>query len=356
MKKLEVIDLHVEVDGIEIIKGISLTFEQGKVHAIMGPNGSGKSTLAHALMGHPKYKITQGKIILDGKDITNEKANVRAKEGLFLSFQYPAEISGVTISNFLRTALNSVKEKKYSIIEFHNILKEKMNELKMDISFNKRYLNEGFSGGEKKRAEILQLMLLEPKYALLDETDSGLDVDALKIVADGINKVRGKEMGIAVITHYNKFLEYLTPDEVSILYKGKIISHGGFEVAKKIEVQGFDEIIKNPEVNVKKEMPSLPVKNPVAKEVLIEVFKGYEDPELHIDVWTLGLIYNIEVTSDNNVKVLLTFTSPMCPFGPQMVDELTRRIKEKGAENVEMNVTFEPPWAPSEELREMLGV
>jgi len=245
MNKLEIIDLHVEVDGVEIIKGITLTFFPGKVHALMGPNGSGKSTLAHAVMGHPKYKITQGKIILDGKDITKEKANIRAKAGLFLSFQYPAEITGVTIGNFLRTAVNNLREKKYSIVEFHSLLKEKMKELQMDPSFNKRYLNEGFSGGEKKRAEILQLSMLEPKYALLDETDSGLDVDAIRIVAEGIEKVRkNKDMGIIVITHYNRILDYLNPDEVSILYKGKIIASGGFELAKKIEKEGFEEVIK----------------------------------------------------------------------------------------------------------------
>ncbi|MBI5797845.1 Fe-S cluster assembly ATPase SufC [Candidatus Woesearchaeota archaeon] len=245
MKKLEIIDLHVEVNGTEIIKGVTLTFLPGKVHALMGPNGSGKSTLANAIMGHPKYKITKGRIMLDGKDITKEKANVRAKEGIFLSFQYPAEITGVTISNFLRTAVNNKREKKLSIIDFHNLLKEKMAELKMDPSFNKRYLNAGFSGGEKKRAEILQLAMLEPKYALLDETDSGLDIDSIKIVAEGIEKVRKqKAMGIILITHYQRILEYLTPDEVSILYKGKIIQQGGKELAKKIESEGFEGIIK----------------------------------------------------------------------------------------------------------------
>src|SRR3989344_4787540 len=174
MKKLEIKDLHVEVDGKEIIKGVSLTFNSGKVHALMGPNGSGKTTLAYAILGHPKYKITKGKIILDGKDITNEKANIRANLGLFLSFQYPAEITGVTISNFLRIAVNNKREKKYSIVDFHSLIKERMKELEMDSSFIKRYVNEGFSGGEKKKAEILQLSLLEPKYALLDETDSGM--------------------------------------------------------------------------------------------------------------------------------------------------------------------------------------
>lgn len=356
MKKLEVVDLHVEVDGVEIIKGLNLTVQPGMIHVLMGPNGSGKSTLANTLMGHPKYKVTQGKIILDGKDITNEKANVRAKAGLFLSFQYPSEVTGVTLNSFLRAALNSLHNKKYNVIEFNNMLKDKMVELKMDFSFSKRYLNEGFSGGEKKRAEILQLAMIEPKYSLLDETDSGLDVDAIKIVADGINKLKQKGMGVLLITHYNRFLEYLNPDWVTIIDKGMIVkSEGSFELAKVVEKEGFDRFIKAApkEQAVKKELSP---RNLLAKEDLIEVFKGYEDPELHIDVWTLGLIYNTEITEENNVKVLLTFTSPMCPFGPQMVDELTRRIKEKGAEHVELNVTFEPPWQPSEELRAALGV
>ncbi len=245
MKKLEIKDLYVEVNGTEIIKGVTLTFHSGKTHALMGPNGSGKSTLANAIMGHPKYKITKGKIILDRKDITNEKANIRANLGLFLSFQYPAEITGVTISNFLRTAVNNKREKKYSIVEFHTILKEKMKELGMESSFMKRYLNEGFSGGEKKRTEILQLSLLEPEFALLDETDSGLDVDAIRIVADGINKVKKtKNMGIILITHYQRILEYIQPDEVSILYNGKIITQGGKELAEKIEKEGFEGVIK----------------------------------------------------------------------------------------------------------------
>lgn len=351
MSTLEIKNLHVEVNGTEIIHGISLTFNQGSVYALMGPNGSGKSTLAHAIMGHPNYKITKGQILLDGKDVTHEKANVRAKAGLFLSFQYPAEISGVTISNFLRTAVNNIKDKKYNIIDFHNLLKEKMNELHMDISFNKRYLNEGFSGGEKKRAEILQMMLLEPKFAILDETDSGLDVDAIKIVADGINKARKKGMGVIVITHYNKFLSYLQPDEVNVMYKGKIVGNGKFNLAKEIEERGFDEIIKKQESKAE----HVSQKGSVTKEELIEIFKSYEDPELHIDVWTLGLIYNIDINGDT-VKIDLTFTSPMCPFGPQMVDELTRRIKEKGVKNVEINVVFEPAWKPSDELREMLGI
>jgi Fe-S cluster assembly ATP-binding protein len=241
---LEIQNLHVSVDGKEIIKGVSLTFESGKVHALMGPNGSGKSTLSQAIMGHPKYKITEGKIMLDGKDVTNVKADERAKAGLFLSFQYPEEITGVTIGNFLRTALNNFREEPIGVMDFHKLLKEKMEELNMDPLFRKRYLNAGFSGGEKKRAEMLQMMILEPKYAFLDETDSGLDVDAIRTVAEGINKVKDR-MGIIIITHYNKFLEYITPDQVSILVKGKIVKQGGAELAKQIEKQGFAEINGN---------------------------------------------------------------------------------------------------------------
>ena len=240
MKSLEIKDLHVEVNGTEIIKGVSLVFHPGKVHALMGPNGSGKSTLANAVMGHPKYKITKGQIILDGKDITHEKTNIRANLGLFLSFQYPAEITGVTISNFLRTAVNNKREKKYSIVEFHTLLKEKMKELEMDTAFVKRYVNEGFSGGEKKKAEILQLSLLEPKYAILDEPDSGTDRDAIKILGEGIEKIRkNKDMGIVLITHHQKILNYLKPDNVTILLKGKIVDTGDVRLAEEIELTGY---------------------------------------------------------------------------------------------------------------------
>jgi len=239
---LDVIDLHVEVDGKEIIKGVSLQFIPGKIHALMGPNGSGKSTLANAIMGHPKYKITQGKIILDGVDITTSKADERARKGLFLSFQYPPEIPGLTISNFMRTAVNNLcpEDQRYSVVDFHKLLKETMKRLKIDPAFVSRSLNEGFSGGEKKRMEMLQLLLLQPKYALLDETDSGLDVDAIKTVAEGIIEAhRQKEMGLIVITHYHRFLEYLKPDYVSVLVQGKIVARGGKEVAARIEKEGF---------------------------------------------------------------------------------------------------------------------
>ncbi len=239
---LDIIDLHVEVDGKEIIKGVTLQFISGKIHALMGPNGSGKSTLANAIMGHPKYKITGGKILLDGVDITILKADERARKGLFLSFQYPPEIPGLTISNFMRTAVNNLRreEERYSVVDFHKLLKETMKRLKIDPAFVGRSLNEGFSGGEKKRMEMLQLLLLQPKYALLDETDSGLDVDAIKTVAEGIIEAhRQKEMGLIVITHYHRFLEYLRPDAVSVLVQGKIVAQGGTEIAARIEKEGF---------------------------------------------------------------------------------------------------------------------
>src|SRR3990167_5487580 len=241
--KLQVKDLHAEIDGKEILKGVNLEVELGKVHALMGPNGSGKSTLANVLMGHPKYQVTKGKIFLDGEDITELKADERAKKGLFLSFQYPSEITGVTLTNFLRTAYNSIKKDKLSVIDFHKLLKKKMEELQMDPSFNKRYVNEGFSGGEKKRAEILQMSVLEPKYAILDECDSGLDVNSIKIVSEGVNKMKGPKMGILIITHYYRILNYITPDKVHILINGKIVEEGGKELAEKIEKEGFDNYL-----------------------------------------------------------------------------------------------------------------
>ncbi len=248
--KLEIKDLHVEVDGKEILKGISLELKSGETIALMGPNGSGKSTLANAIMGNPKYKITKGKILLNGEDITNSKADERARKGLFMSFQYPKEISGLTLFNFLRTALNSKRKsenkKILDVVEFDNLLKQKMKELEIEPKFAKRNLNEGFSGGEKKRCEILQLSLLKPKYAILDETDSGLDVDALKIVANGINQIKqiskreGRNVGILMITHYNKILEYVVPDSVVLFGCGRMVRQGGKELAKEIEKKGFE--------------------------------------------------------------------------------------------------------------------
>ncbi len=204
--RLVIKDLHVEAQGKEILHGVNLEIELGKVHALMGPNGAGKSCLANTLMGNPAYKITKGKIILDGEDITNIGTTERARKGLFLSFQYPREIPGVTLSNFLRTAYNSINGGKINVLDFHKMLKQKMEELKIDFGFTKRYLNEGFSGGEKKKAEILQMSVLDPKYAILDECDSGLDVNGIKIVGEGIKKIMNPNKGILIITHYHRIL------------------------------------------------------------------------------------------------------------------------------------------------------
>lgn len=239
---LQVKDLHVKIEGREIIKGVNLHVNKGEVVALMGPNGSGKSTLANSLMGHPKYEVTEGQVFLDGTEITSLEPNEKAKKGLFLSFQYPAEISGVTLSNFLRAAYNSVKNTNTSVFSFMKILKEKMKLLKIKEEFANRYINEGFSGGEKKRAEILQLAILEPKLAILDETDSGLDVDALKIVAEGVNAARTKETGVLIITHYQRILNYIQPDRVYIMKDGKIIKEGKKELAKTIEEEGYGEL------------------------------------------------------------------------------------------------------------------
>jgi len=243
MVNLEVRDLHVTVDGTPILKGINLEIKQGEVNTIMGPNGSGKSTLAYTLMGHPKYKIEKGQILIDGEDITQASPDERARKGLFLSFQYPQEVSGVTMSNFLRTALNSLRGEKISVMDFQKLLTEKLDLLKMDHAFGRRYLNEGFSGGEKKKAEILQLAVLQPKIAILDETDSGTDVDALKIISHGINVVaKAQNMGILLITHYDRILQYIKTDKVHVLVDGRIVKTGGPELAQWVEKQGYTEL------------------------------------------------------------------------------------------------------------------
>lgn len=236
-------NLHINVDDKKIVNGLSLEIKPGEVHAIMGPNGSGKSTLANAVMGHPKYTITDGSIIIDTRDVTTESADKRARAGLFLSMQYPPEIPGVTLSNFLRTTTNSLSGKQTNPLTFKKELDAAMQELNMDKSFAARHLNTGFSGGEKKRAEILQLAILKPKYAMLDETDSGLDVDALKIVAEGINRFHTKDTGILLITHYNRILEYITPDFVHIMHKGNIVKSGTRELAHEIEKNGYKNLI-----------------------------------------------------------------------------------------------------------------
>jgi len=237
-------DLHVSVEGQRILNGVNLVVRQGEVCALMGPNGSGKSTLAYTLMGHPKYTVDKGEAWYKGQNVLELKADERAKLGLFLSFQYPQEIPGVSVSNFLRTAYNAVKAQPIAVPDFVKLLKEKMKLLKIDDSFSRRYLNEGFSGGEKKRAEILQLAVLQPDMAILDETDSGLDIDSLKIVAHGVNTIIGPKVGILVITHYQRLLNYITPDSVHIMVKGRIVKSGGKELAHELEAKGYDEVIK----------------------------------------------------------------------------------------------------------------
>jgi Fe-S cluster assembly ATP-binding protein len=240
-------DLHVALeDGTEIVKGVDLEVDTNQVHAIMGPNGSGKSTLAYAIMGHPAYEITSGRIILDGEDVTEMGADERAQRGLFLAFQYPHAIPGVTVTSFLRSAINAVRKAKnggvedpIAIPEFRKELLAEMDRLKVSRELASRYLNDGFSGGEKKRVEILQMAMLKPRMAVLDETDSGLDIDALRVVATGVKELVGPEMGALVITHYQRILDYITPDFVHVFVGGKIVEEGGPELAKKLEAEGY---------------------------------------------------------------------------------------------------------------------
>jgi Fe-S cluster assembly ATP-binding protein len=243
---LEIHNLHVSVDGKEILRGVDLTVRQGEVHALMGRNGSGKSTLAYALMGHPRYEVTEGEIIFEGKNVLDMEPDERSRAGLFLAFQYPVAVPGVTVANFLRTSLNARRkdinpeDKGMPIPEFRRLLIKKMDELKVDQSFAGRYLNEGFSGGEKKRAEILQMAVLDPKIAILDETDSGLDIDALRVVAEGVNKLVGPKLGVIVITHYEQFLNYIRPEFVHVMFQGRIVESSGFDLAEKIQANGYD--------------------------------------------------------------------------------------------------------------------
>ena len=239
--KLEVRDLHVSVDGKEIVKGIDMDVNINEVTVLMGPNGSGKSTFANVLMGNPKFKVEKGSIIFDGKDITNMKTSERAKLGLFLSFQYPEEISGETIANFLRTALNARRESKISVSEFKDILNEKIRLLNLDDKFVNRYLNEGFSGGEKKKCEMLQLATLNPKLAILDEIDSGLDIPSLKLIGESVDKMnKMSRMGILIITHYERILKFLKPDRVHVMIDGQIVRSGGSELVDEVEKKGYD--------------------------------------------------------------------------------------------------------------------
>ena len=246
MQELTIKNLHVEIEGTAIIKGLNLSIRHGEVHAIMGPNGTGKSTLAYTIMGHPKYEVTQGDILLNGNSVLDMEPDERSRAGLFLAFQYPVSIPGVTVANFIRTAINSQRrhadppQEDISVLEFRKMLKSKMDLLEMDYTFGGRYLNEGFSGGEKKRTEVLQLAALEPAFAILDETDSGLDIDAIRIVSEGVNAVKGPKMGVLLITHYQRILNYIRPDFVHVMFGGRIVESGGEELALKLENEGYD--------------------------------------------------------------------------------------------------------------------
>lgn len=239
---LEIKDLHVSIEDKEILKGVNLTVNAGEIHAIMGPNGTGKSTLSSAIMGHPSYEVTQGEVLLDGVNILELEVDERAKAGLFLAMQYPSEITGVTNADFMRSAINAKREEgqEINLMQFIKKLDKEMDFLDIDQDMAQRYLNEGFSGGEKKRNEILQLMMLEPKFAILDEIDSGLDIDALKVVSKGINQMRGEDFGALMITHYQRLLNYITPDKVHVMYGGKVVKSGGPELAKRLEEEGYE--------------------------------------------------------------------------------------------------------------------
>ncbi len=253
MSQLDIKDLHASIGGKEILKGVDFSVKQGQIHAVMGPNGSGKSTLASTIMGHPKYKVSRGDILFDSESVLPLSPDARARKGLFLAFQYPFEVPGVSLATFLRTAYNAVRQggrrgdlgqEMVSVIEFRKLLKERLKLLDMDEAFATRYLNDGFSGGEKKRCEILQLAVLQPKIAVLDETDSGLDIDSVKIVADGVNRLVGPEMGVVIITHYQRILRYIKPDFVHILLDGRMVKSGGAELAEILEEKGYDWIKK----------------------------------------------------------------------------------------------------------------
>ncbi|HCY6159564.1 TPA: Fe-S cluster assembly ATPase SufC [Staphylococcus aureus] len=239
---LEIKDLHVSIEDKEILKGVNLTINTDEIHAIMGPNGTGKSTLSSAIMGHPSYEVTKGEVLLDGVNILELEVDERAKAGLFLAMQYPSEITGVTNADFMRSAINAKREEgqEINLMQFIKKLDKNMDFLDIDKDMAQRYLNEGFSGGEKKRNEILQLMMLEPKFAILDEIDSGLDIDALKVVSKGINQMRGENFGALMITHYQRLLNYITPDKVHVMYAGKVLKSGGPELAKRLEEEGYE--------------------------------------------------------------------------------------------------------------------
>ena len=241
---LSVKDLHVNIEDKEILKGLNIDVKGGEIHAIMGPNGTGKSTLASSLMGHPNYEVTKGEASIDGKDLFEMEVDERAQAGLYLAMQYPSEISGVTNADFIRSAMNSRREEgdEISLMKFIRKMDQEMGKLEIDQSFQHRYLNEGFSGGEKKRNEILQLLMLEPRIAILDEIDSGLDIDALQVVAKGVNSLRSENFGCLIITHYQRLLDFVEPDFVHVMMQGRIVKSGGPELAKKLEEKGYEWI------------------------------------------------------------------------------------------------------------------
>jgi Fe-S cluster assembly ATP-binding protein len=244
MNNLEIKNLHASIEGTEILKGLSLTVPKGEVHALMGPNGSGKSTLAKVLAGHPDYEVTEGELLLDGEDILAMEPDERARKGLFMAFQYPSEIPGVSIANFLRAARQArlPEGEEIDALAYYEELYEKMDILEMDRKFTSRSVNDGFSGGEKKRNEILQMIMLNPSYAILDETDSGLDIDALKIVAKGVNIQRGPNLGVLLITHYQRLLDYIVPDVVHVLVKGQVVRTGAKDLALELEKKGYERV------------------------------------------------------------------------------------------------------------------
>jgi Fe-S cluster assembly ATP-binding protein len=256
MSELVIHNLHVNVEGREILKGVNLTVRQGEVHALMGPNGTGKSTLAYTLMGHPNYEVTQGEVLFKGRNIVELEPDERSRLGIFLAFQYPVAIPGVSVANFLRTAINARRkaqnpeDKGIPVPEFRRMLKERMSLLKMDPAFAGRYLNDGFSGGEKKRAEILQMATIRPEIAVLDETDSGLDIDALRIVSEGVNTLQGPELGILVITHYQRILNYIKPEFVHVMLDGRIVESGGSDLALHLEERGYDWVREKYETEI----------------------------------------------------------------------------------------------------------
>lgn len=241
---LEIIDLHAGIEGREILKGVSLKVTQGEIHALMGPNGSGKSTLSYVLMGHPKYEVYRGRVLLDGEDLLKMDTDERARRGLFLGFQYPLEVPGVRMSRFLETSLRYLQPSALDGRKFEDLVREKLKMLNMDESFLRRYVNEGFSGGEKKRAEVLQLALFEPRLAVMDETDSGLDIDSLQVVARAMNRIADQGTGILLVTHYQRILRYIVPDVVHVLIDGEIVRSGDRELAQELEEKGYDWLRK----------------------------------------------------------------------------------------------------------------